>query len=305
MRYQQSQESNKRNRIHNEEIKDSNMDENRIFVDPKRQKKEQRGKSLTEKEEVELFRICKRHEKLYGRKGEKEGMAYFWNLVVSDFIDYRGNGSYSAKSCQRRITSKLMQRKLELQLEEKGKRRRCSDWTIAVDAWRDVVQAYETTEKEKKNQGLKVHKNFGLDTEGYSKIRGNSATMASKEDVDFHEKNDEGRNSDSDENVVDEFSQNKAEQSASELLAGSAMAKIRYFDLAKEKAKENTISTIGRSFLDSAFPSPQENESYSSTKKSQEMDAKLASVGNSVHTICKQNERIEKKLDELLAFIKR
>lgn len=129
--------------------------------------------------------------------------------------------------------------------------------------------------------------------------------MASKEDVDFHEKNDEGRNSDSDENVVDEFSQNKAEQSASELLAGSATAKIRYFDFAKEKAKENTISTIGRSFLDSAFPSPQENESYSSTKKFQEMDAKLASMENSVHTICKQNERIEKKLDELLAFIKK
>lgn len=74
------------------------MDNNRIFINPKRLKKEQKGKLITEKKEVKLFEICKRHKKSYGRKREKERIAYFWNLVVSDFINYRSNILYTAKS---------------------------------------------------------------------------------------------------------------------------------------------------------------------------------------------------------------
>lgn len=74
-----------------QEIEDSNIDGDRIPVDPKRQENEQRGKRIIkEEEEIESFQICKRHEKSYGRKEEREGMAYLWDLVVSDIIKYRG-----------------------------------------------------------------------------------------------------------------------------------------------------------------------------------------------------------------------
>lgn len=208
------QESRKRDRIPSQEIEDSNMGNDRISVNPKRQKKEQRGKLVTEEEEVELFKICKRHEKSYGRKGEKEGMAYFWNLVVSDFIDYRGNIPYSAKSCQRRVTSKLMQRKLELQMEGIGGKKRYSDWTVAVDAWREVVQVYEATEKEKKNQGFRVDKKSVLTDQeedifdkerGQERKRGNSATMMSEE-IDWEEENNTRSDIDRYENSVDQLS---------------------------------------------------------------------------------------------------
>lgn len=189
----QIQQSLERHRVSSEDIE---MDRNKAFFDRKNLDKKQRGKSISVEEEDELFRICKRHEKSYGRKGQKEGMAYFWNLVVADFINYRDNIPYSSKSCQRRVTTKMIQRKLELQMEEIGSEKRCTEWTAAVDAWIEVVELYEITEKEKK--GLKeksLSKSVMTDQDkgrndkvpNYKRKRGNSATMMSEAEITWEE----------------------------------------------------------------------------------------------------------------------
>lgn len=84
----------------------------------------QKGKSIekhiSEDDEIQLFRICKKHETSYGYKGEKHEMTYFWNLVARDFVEYRGCLPYSAESCRRRATNKVMQRRAELEKKRQG-----------------------------------------------------------------------------------------------------------------------------------------------------------------------------------------
>lgn len=79
------------------------------------------GKHISEDDELQLFRIRKKHETSYGHKGEKYGMTYFWNLVSRDFVEYRGYLPYSAESCRRRVANKVRQRRADLEKEETGR----------------------------------------------------------------------------------------------------------------------------------------------------------------------------------------
>lgn len=87
-------------------------------------------------------------------------MTYFWNLVARDFVDYRGCLPYSAESCRRRVTKKVMQRRAELEKEEAGREEGYTDWAMALDEWREVVDTYEAMEEEKKAESTNVQKEF-------------------------------------------------------------------------------------------------------------------------------------------------
>ena len=75
------------------------------------------GNTLVKMTKYSSFASTKKHETSYGHKGEKHGMTYFWNLVARDFVEYRGCLPYSAESCRRRVTSKVMRRRAELEKE--------------------------------------------------------------------------------------------------------------------------------------------------------------------------------------------
>lgn len=276
----QIQQSVERHRVLSEDIE---MDRNKAFFDRKKLDEKQKGKSIGAEEEIELFRICKRHEESYGRKGQKEGMAYFWNLVVADFINYRDNIPYSAKSCQRRVTTKMIQRKLELQMEEIGSEKRCTEWTAAIDAWIKVVELYEITEKEKK--GLKrksLSKSVMTDQEkvgndktpDYKRKRGNSATMMSEAEITWEEENSPGNKDGWYKNSANWFPPIQNQQSLYEVSEVSTRAESHSFKVG-EKAKEQ-----------------------------EEINERLANIENWVEKVYKQNERIEKRLDKLLALMK-
>lgn len=276
------------------------------FLDNKKLDAKQRGKPISAEEEIELFRICKRHEKSYGRKGEKEGMAHFWNLVVTDFNDYRGNIPYSAKSCQRRVTSKMMQRKLELQMEEIGSEKRCTDWTIAIDAWKDVVELYETTEKEKKRLIVKfLSKSVVTDQEkdryyeatGHKRKRGNSATMMSEAELEWEEENSTGYKDDWYEYSADQFSPIPDQQS----LYGISEISTR----AESQCLQDKTQIMVGSFSSSISSTPKIPRVNEKAKKQKEVNEHLAELENSVEKIYKQNERIEGKLDKLIALMKK
>lgn len=116
------------------------------------------GPHVTEHDETELFRICKKHEACYGNRGEKKGMVYFWNLVARDFGEYHDGKPYSAKSCRRKVADKIAKRRAELELNEIGREEIEDDWTIALDAWREVLDFYEAREDEKKVKSEKARK---------------------------------------------------------------------------------------------------------------------------------------------------
>lgn len=135
-------------------------DDNGIIISRGGRKGKPIGKHISKDDELQLFRICKKHETSHGHKGEKYGMTYFWNLVSRDFVEYRGFLPYSAESCRRRVTNKVRQRRADLEREETGREEWYTDWTMALDEWREVVDIYEAMEEGRKAESTKVQKEF-------------------------------------------------------------------------------------------------------------------------------------------------
>lgn len=63
--------------------------------------------------------------------------------MARDFVEYRDGKPYSAESCRKKVADKIAKRRAELELNETRREDSEDDWTIALDAWREVLDFYE------------------------------------------------------------------------------------------------------------------------------------------------------------------
>jgi hypothetical protein len=121
-----------------------------------------KGHRMTEREEIELFRICYNKKDQYGNKGEREGVTFFWQSVAATLKIYRNGVGISAATCKNRVNTAIQKRKAELLEEETGKEQNetvtQNDYTMALDAWIEVVDEQAQTLAERKQAKEKTTK---------------------------------------------------------------------------------------------------------------------------------------------------
>lgn len=79
--------------------------------------------------------------------------------MARDFVEYLDGKSYSADSCRRKVADKIAKRRAELELNETGREESEDDWTIALDAWREVLNFYGAREDGKRSNPKKLARN--------------------------------------------------------------------------------------------------------------------------------------------------
>ncbi|KAI9842186.1 MAG: hypothetical protein M1837_007399 [Sclerophora amabilis] len=114
-----------------------------------------RGSSIDPEGEVDLLNICAQLADQYNPKRHGK----FWEAVVAQF-NIITRGDYAANSAKKRVEKLVTKRRQQLlAIETGGERTENSNWTIAVDAWIDVLDAAaakedkkQETEKKKQDQ---------------------------------------------------------------------------------------------------------------------------------------------------------